>query len=415
VSPSAILLSMPTVLDGIQVVELTEALAGPYCSMLLGDMGAEVIKVERPCVGDQSRTWGPPFIGKESAYFLATNRNKRSLTLNYDHPAGAEILQKLLARADVFICNQPSLASLQKRGIDPSTLRSTHPRLIYCSISGYGLTGPHAGQAGYDIVAQAEAGVMSFTGEPAGAPVRFPIAIADMTTGMYAAMGILAALYARERSGRGDFLEVALFDSQITWLANIGSNFLNAGVSPSRWGNAHPSIVPYQVFHGSDGRAFVLAVGTQPLWRRLLRVLGLEEQLGTDARFRTNADRIEHRDVLIPILQERLAKAPTAVWIEAFARADIPAAAVQTVGEALNSPQARCRSLIVELEHPALRKVRSIANPIRLEMQPMVYRLPPPVLGEHNRQILEELKLPEDELEAALKTACVITPTNSGS
>ena len=260
-------------LDGIQVVELTEALAGPYCAMMLGDFGAQVIKVERPGVGDQSRTWGPPFIGTESAYFLATNRNKRSITLNYNDPTGAEVLHRLLAKADVFICNQPSLASLQRRGIDPATLRAKHPRLIYCAISGYGHTGPRAGQPGYDILAQAEAGVMSFTGDADGAPMRFPVAIADMTTGMYAAMGILAALYARERTGKGDFLDLALFDSQLTWLINIGSNFLNAGESPSRWGNAHGSIVPYQLFQGDDGRSFVLAVGTNALWQRLLQVL----------------------------------------------------------------------------------------------------------------------------------------------
>jgi crotonobetainyl-CoA:carnitine CoA-transferase CaiB-like acyl-CoA transferase len=397
---------MSMLLDGIQVVELTEALAGPYCAMMLGDFGAEVIKVERPGVGDQSRTWGPPFIGTESAYFLATNRNKRSVTLNYDHPVGADILHRLLAKADVFICNQPSLASLQRRGIDPATLRAKHPRLIYCAISGYGLTGARAGQPGYDILAQAEAGVMSFTGEPDGAPMRFPIAIADMTTGMYAAMGILAALYARERSGKGDFLDLALFDSQLTWLANIGSNFLNAGVSPSRWGNAHPSIVPYQLFQGSDARPFVVAVGTQPLWRRLVQLLDLEKELGEDSRFATNAARIQHRHLLIPLLQQHFGALPTATWMSRLLAADIPAAPIQTVGEALNDPQTISRALIVELEHPTLKTVRSIANPIRFEGQPILYRLPPPLLGEHNRQILRELQFPDSDVEVALQTAC---------
>ncbi|HKE09227.1 MAG TPA: CaiB/BaiF CoA-transferase family protein, partial [Candidatus Acidoferrum sp.] len=253
---------MSMVLDGIRIVEITEALAGPYCGMLLGDLGGDVVKVERNAGGDQSRGWGPPFVGTESAYYLATNRNKRSITLNYDHPLGSEILQRLLATTDVFICNQPSMNSLQRRGLDSQTLRSKHPRLIYCSISGYGFTGPKAEQPGYDILAQAEAGVMSFTGEPDGGPMRFPIAIADMTTGMYAAMGILGALFARERSGRGDYLDMALFDSQLSWLANVGSSYLNAGVSPKRWGNAHPNIVPYQIFQGSDARHFVVGVGT---------------------------------------------------------------------------------------------------------------------------------------------------------
>lgn len=393
-------------LDGVRVVELTEALAGPYCAMLLGDLGADVIKVERPGVGDHSRTWGPPFVGPVSAYFLATNRNKRSITLNYDHPTGSEILHRLIAQADVFICNQPSLASLERRGIDPATLRARHPRLIYCAISGYGFTGPKAGQPGYDILAQAEAGVMSFTGEPGGGPLRFPIAIADVTTGIYASLGILAALFARERTGKGDFLDLALFDSQLTWLANVGSSYLNSGVSPQRWGNAHPNIVPYQLFRGSDAKYFVLAVGTQPQWQRLLRVLELEELLAADARFATNADRIHNREALIPVLQQRFEQQPTAAWVESLTRADIPAAPIQTVSEALKDPQTLSRGLVVEIEHPTLQTLRSIANPIRATAQPIAYRHPPPTLGEHNREILEELGLSASELESSLQDAC---------
>ena len=397
---------MASLLDGIRVVELTEALAGPYCAMMLGDFGADVIKVERPGVGDQSRTWGPPFVATESAYFLATNRNKRSITLDYDQPQGGEILRRLLARADIFVCNQPSMTSLKRRGIDPEALRSRHPRLIYCAITGYGFTGPKAGQPGYDILAQAEAGVMSFTGEPGGDPVRFPIAIADMTTGMYAAMGILAALYARERTGQGDFLDMALFDSQLTWLANIGSSYLNAGVSPRRWGNAHPNIVPYQMFRGGDGQHFVVAVGTQGLWQRLLQVLDMEAALGGDARFSSNAARIEHREELISMLQRRFDAASSREWLRKLASAGIPAAAMQTVGEALNDPQTLARGLVVEIEHPLLTKARSIANPVRLAEHQVLYRLPPPLLGEHNRQILGELSLSDSELESALCTAC---------
>ena len=397
---------MASLLDGIRVVELSEALAGPYCAMILGDFGADVIKVERPGVGDQSRTWGPPFVATESAYFLATNRNKRSITLDYDQPQGGEILRRLLARADIFVCNQPSMTSLKRRGIDPEALRSRHPRLIYCAITGYGFTGPKAGQPGYDILAQAEAGVMSFTGEPGGDPVRFPIAIADITTGMYAAMGILAALYARERTGQGDFLDMALFDSQLTWLANIGSSYLNAGVSPRRWGNAHPNIVPYQMFRGGDGHHFVVAVGTQGLWQRLLQVLDMEGALGADARFSSNAARIEHREELISMLQRRFDAASSREWLRKLASADIPAAAMQTVGEALHDPQTLARGLVVEIEHPLLTKARSIANPVRLAEHQVLYRLPPPLLGEHNRQVLGELSLSDSELESALCTAC---------
>jgi crotonobetainyl-CoA:carnitine CoA-transferase CaiB-like acyl-CoA transferase len=396
---------MSMVLDGIRVVELAEALAGPYGAMLLGDLGADVIKVERTAGGDQSRGWGPPFVGTESAYYLATNRNKRSITLNYDHPLGVEILQRLLSAADVFICNQPSKVSLQRRGIDPETLRMKNPRLIYCSISGYGFSGPKAEQPGYDILAQAEAGVMSFTGEPGGGPMRFPIAIADMTTGMYSAMGILGALFARERTGKGDYLDMALFDSQLTWLANVGSSYLNAGVSPTRWGNAHPNIVPYQLFRGSDRRYFVVGVGTQEQWRRLVGILGAEG-LGNDVRFANNAARNQNREQLIPILQKDFDSLPSGEWLAKLKDADIPAAPIQSVGEALGDSQTLARGLVVELVHPTLQSARSIANPIRYREQPIVYRLPPPLLGEHSRSILRDLGYSENDAAAALEVAC---------
>ena len=388
---------METVLASIRVVEMTEALAGPYCAMLLGDFGAEVIKVERPGAGDQSRTWGPPFVGGESAYYLAANRNKRSITLNYDHPRGTEALQKLLASADVFICNQPSLASLQRRGIDPDSLGAKFPRLIYCSITGYGFTGPKAGMPGYDILAQAEAGVMSFTGEPGGGPMRYPIAIADMTCGMYAAMGILAALFAREKSGRGQFIDMALFDSQLTWLANAGSSYLNAGVSPERWGNAHPNIVPYEAYRGSDEKYFVIGVGTDALWKRFVQVMNLQDDIGEDERFTTNALRIKNREILVPLLQNIFRQEPAARWLEKFAEAEVPAGPINTVAEAIEDKQTRARGLIVQLEHPSIGTAKSIANPIRFSATPVSYRLPPPLLGEHTGEILLSLGYSADD------------------
>ena len=392
---------MLPVLDGLRVLELTEALAGPYCAMLLGDLGAEVIKIERPGVGDQSRAWGPPFVGSESAYFLATNRNKRSLTLNYNDVAGLDILHRLIATADVVIFNNPSLASLARRDIDPETLGGKYPRLVYCAITGYGFNGPKAGLPGYDIIAQAEAGVWSFTGNPDTEPVRYPVAIADITCGVYATIGILAALFVRERTGRGQFLDTALFDSQLTWLANIGSNYLNAKQPPQRWGNAHPSIVPYQVFRGGDSRHFVIAIGTEALWARFTRVLGAEETLGRDPRFTTNALRIEHRGELIPVVQQLLDHRPAGDWLVRLAQAQIPAAAIQTVGEALTDPQTLARGLIVEIDHPAIGVARSIANPVRLSATPPLYRLPPPTLGEHTTAILRELGCSPEEIAAA--------------
>ncbi len=394
---------MDTILNATRVVELTEALAGPYCAMLLGDFGADVIKVERPGVGDQSRTWGPPFVSGESAYYLATNRNKRSLTLNYDSPCGEEALQKLLSTADVFISNQPSIASLKKRGIDPGSLCAKNPRLIYCSITGYGFTGPKAGKPGYDILAQAEAGVMSFTGEPAGGPMRYPIAIADMTCGMYAAMGILAALFAREKTGCGQFIDMALFDSQLTWLANAGSSYLNAGASPQRWGNAHPNIVPYEVFRASDNRYFVVGVGTNALWKKFVLVMGMQDKIGNDARYRTNADRIKNRESLLPLLRNIFQRETAATWLEKFATAEIPAAPINTVVEAVRDVQTSARNLIVQLDHPAMGTAKSIANPIRLSDTPVSYRLPPPLLGEHTVEILRSLGYSDDDVRAMAK------------
>jgi crotonobetainyl-CoA:carnitine CoA-transferase CaiB-like acyl-CoA transferase len=389
------------ILDSIRVVELTEALAGPYCAMMLGDFGADVIKVERRLTGDQSRTWGPPFLGSESAYFLAVNRNKRSLALDYDQPQGREVLDRLLATADVFLINQRNAASLARRGLDAQTICARFPRLIYCAISGYGLTGPRAGMPGYDIIAQAQAGIMSFTGEPEGEPVRYPVAIADISCGLYSALGIMAALLAREKTGKGQALDMALFDSQLTLLVNAGSNYLNAGVSPERWGNAHPSIVPYQVFRGGDGRHFVAAIGTNALWLRLLRVVGELETLGVDPRFATNALRTQHRDVLVPILSTIFQTAPAGEWLARLAAEDIPASVIQTVGEAVHDPQAIARGLIVEIEHPTLDAVRSIANPVRLSGTPVIYRLPPPLLGEHTAAILEALGYTPEQIAAA--------------
>jgi crotonobetainyl-CoA:carnitine CoA-transferase CaiB-like acyl-CoA transferase len=385
-------------LDGVRVVEWTEALAGPYCAMLLGDLGADVIKVERPGTGDQSRGWGPPFAGPESAYFLSANRNKRSLTLNLNHPRGVGIMRDLVAHADVFVHNQPRRESLLKRGLDYENASAANPRLICCAISGYGWTGPKAGLPGYDILAQGEAGIMSITGEPGDKPMRYPIAIADVSCGIYATMGILAALLVRERVGKGQFLDLSLLDSQLAWLVNIGSAYLNAQESPKRFGNAHPSIVPYQLFQASDDRYLMVAVGTEALWGRFCRVLGIEETIGRDPHYADNRLRIENRAELIPSLERIFRVRPIQDWLVRFREAEIPAGPVNTVDEALRDPQIFARHAIVEIEHPLIGLARSIANPIKMSATPIRYRYPPPLLGEHNAVILGEFGLPPDEI-----------------
>jgi len=378
------------VLSDVRVIDLTQALAGPYCTLLLGDLGADVIKVEQPGKGDQSRGWGPPYLSGESAYFLSVNRNKRGVTLNLRQPEAQAILHKLVAGSDVFIVNQPRLSSLQKLAIDDATLHALNPRLVYCSITGYGMTGPYAGRPGYDVVIQGEAGLMSLTGEIDGGPMRYPIPIADVTTGIYSALAILAALLVRERTGRGQFIDNTLLESQMAWLTNVGGNYFATGQRPARLGNAHPSIVPYQPFKARD-KHIIVGVATQALWQRFCQALGVQDTLMDDPRFATNTDRLLHRDELNPLLADILAVHDADHWLALFREADIPCGAINFVDEILNDPQVRARGVIVELEHPAAGLVRSIANPVHLSETPVSYRLPPPMLGQHNAAVLAEL------------------------
>lgn len=378
------------VLTGVQVIDLTQALAGPYCTMLLGDLDADVVKVEQPGQGDQSRGWGPPYLNGESAYFLSVNRNKRGVTLNLREPEAQAILHRLVAGADVFIVNQPRLSSLQKLGADYETLRALNSRLVYCSITGYGMTGPYAGRPGYDVVIQGEAGLMSITGEIDGGPARYPIPIADVTTGIYSALAIVAALLARERTGRGQFIDNSLLESQVAWLTNVGGNYFATGQRPPRLGNAHPSIAPYQPFKARD-KHIIVGVATERLWERFCQALGVQDTIWTDPRFATNADRLSHRNELIPQLDGIIATQDADHWLDLFRQAGIPCGPINLVDEILDDPQVRARGVIVELEHPAAGLVRSIANPVHLSETPVSYRLPPPVLGQHNAEVLAGL------------------------
>jgi len=377
-------------LEDIRVIDLTQALAGPYCTMLLGDLGTDVIKVEPPGQGDMSRGWGPPFIEGESAYFLSVNRNKRGLTVNFKSSEGQRILHQLAEKADVFVVNIPRMDSLQRGGIDPDTLRATNPRLIYCAISGYGFTGPKAERGGYDVVAQGEAGLMSLTGEPEGGPIRFPTPMADISAGIYATIGILSALLARERTGQGQFVDVALLDSQVTWLANVGGSYFTTGQRPPRLGNVHPTITPYQPIRARD-KYVIVGVGTERLWHRFCALLGIEDTIMVDPRFATNAQRNVHRAELIPLLQEILEKEKADYWLEQFLAEGIPSGPINFPDETLADSQLLARGMIVELEHPLAGLVRSIGNPVHLSETPITYRLPPPLLGEHNGEVLSAL------------------------
>jgi crotonobetainyl-CoA:carnitine CoA-transferase CaiB-like acyl-CoA transferase len=373
---------------------MAEALAGPFCSMLLGDLGADVIKVERPGVGDQSRGWGPPFLEGESAYYLSVNRNKRSIELDIKSPADLDVLHALIGRADVFVTNIPRIASLERAGIDPSSARARTPRLVYAAISGYGHSGPKAGRPGYDLIAQGEAGSMALTGEPGDGPLRFPTPMADISAGIYAAIGILSALYARDRDGgssRGQFIDVSLIDSQVTWLANVAGAWFATGERPARMGNLHPSITPYQPMKTRD-KVIIVAVGTERLWRRFCAVLEIESSVMEDPRFATNRLRNRHRSELAAHLESILASRSGDEWVEELVAAGVPAGPVNFPDEILRDEHLRERRMIVELDHPLIGMVRSIGCPVHLSEAPPVYRRHPPRLGEHNEEIRAELE-----------------------
>ncbi len=378
-------------LEGIRVIDVTEALAGPYCTMLLGDLGADVLKIERPGTGDMSRGWAPPRVGTESAYFLSVNRNKRSMTLDLKQPEAQAILHRLVADADVFVSNQPSLDSLRKLRADPDTLRGLNPRLIYCAISGFGMTGPDAGQGGFDVVAQARSGLMALTGEPGTGPMRYPIPLSDATCGVYSVIGILSALLVRGQTGQGQFVDSALLDGQVAWLTHVAGAYFATGQRPQKIGNAHATIVPYQPFRARDRRYVIVAVGSERLWQRFCQALDIKETIGKDPRFTTNADRLKHREVLITRLEQVFATQDAGWWLEKLRATDIPCGPINEVDEALTDPQIIARDMIVEQTHSTVGPVRSVGNPVHLSETPVSYRLPPPTLGQHTAEVLAAL------------------------
>jgi formyl-CoA transferase len=375
-------------LVGVRVLDLTRVLAGPYCTMLLADMGADVIKVEEPGRGDDTRQWGPPFTESGmSAYFISANRNKRSLTLNIKSKQGLAILKALIKKADVLVENfKPG--TLQKLGLGYPELKKLRKSLIYCTISGYGYSGPDSEKPGYDFIAQARGGLMSITGEADGEPVRVGLAIADLLSGMYACNAITAALFARQRQKTGQRIDISLFDAQVGTLSYVASNFLISGKPPRRYGNGHPNIVPYQSFKGSDGY-FAFASGNDLQWTKFVKAVG-KPKWATDPRYATNPKRVENRDDLIPQLATLFATKTVAEWLAICEQAGVPAGPINTVDKVFADPQVLARQMVMDGKLGTGESIQMLASPIKVPSSPMQLRLPPPALGEHTDEVLKK-------------------------
>ena len=392
-------------LEGITVLDLTRVLSGPYCTMQLGDMGARVIKVEQPDRGDDTRGWGPPFIGGESAYFLSINRNKESLTLDLKHARSREVVDALLARADVLVENfRPG--TMERLGLGYEQIASRFPRLVYCSISGFGQTGPRREEAGYDAVVQAEGGLMSITGAADGPAYRLGVAISDIVSGMFAVQGIAFALLARERTNKGQQVDIGMLEATAALLTYQAGIYFATGSTPGRMGNRHPTIVPYETFEAADGE-FVIAVGNDEQWKRFCGVMGAKD-LAADERFATNRGRVSHYTTLRPMLTERLRTRNRADWVSALRAAGVPCGSVRDIGEVLSDPHLDARNMIQALEHAAAGAIKVLGVPIKLSATPGEVRTPPPSLGEHTERILKEDLGLDDGTVASLRTARVV-------
>jgi formyl-CoA transferase len=376
-------------LEGIRVVDLTRILAGPFCTMMLGDLGADVIKIERPEAGDDTRQWGPPFTeGGESAYFVSVNRNKRSLTLNLKSAEGQQLLKKLIQQSDVLVENFKT-GTLAGWGLDYDTLQALRPGLIYCTITGYGYTGPYKARPGYDFMVQAMGGFMSVTGPVDGEPTRAGVAIADITTGILASNAILAALFARQRTGAGQRIDMSLLDSQVAMMSYVASNYLVSGEPPQRYGNAHPNIVPYESFKAGDGY-FAFATGNDNQWRNFCQAVGHPEW-AEDERFATNAARLENRRTLVAMLNDLFGTRDAAEWMALCQEIGIPTAPINNLDQVFADPQVQARNMRVDVEHPAAGTLPLVASPLKITTAPPQVRTPPPLLGQHTDEILETL------------------------
>jgi crotonobetainyl-CoA:carnitine CoA-transferase CaiB-like acyl-CoA transferase len=407
---------MSGALSHIRVLDLSRVLAGPWCGQILGDLGADVIKVERPGAGDDTRHWGPPYIkdaegndSREAAYFQSANRNKQSLTLDFTQPEGQRLVRELVAQCDVLLENF-KVGGLAAYGLDYESLKAINPRLIYCSITGFGQTGPYAKRAGYDFMIQGLGGLMSLTGRPEGeegaGPVKVGVALTDILTGLYATVGVLAALNQREQSDIGQHIDVALLDVQVACLANQAMNYLATGVSPKRLGNAHPNIVPYQDFPSADGN-FILAVGNDGQFRKFCEVAGIAG-LADDPRYATNKARVANRAELIPQLRQATVFKTTAQWVELLEQAGVPCGPINDLQQVFADPQVLARGLRLDLPNGLGSDTPQVASPLRLSATPVAYRSAPPLLGEHTDALLQRLLGVSEEAIAELRTAGVI-------
>ena len=397
----------PGALQGVRVLDLSRVLAGPWCTQTLADLGADVVKVERPGSGDDTRGWGPPFLKDsagndtaEAAYYLGANRNKRSITVDLAHPEGQALLRRLAAQCDVVVENF-KVGDMARYGLDAATLRALNPRLVYCSITGFGQTGPYRDRAGYDYAIQGIGGLMSVTGErddlPGGGPQKVGVAVADLFTGLYATIGILAALRHRDATGEGQVLDMALLDTQVAMLANLGANYLVTKKAPARAGNAHQNIVPYQVFEVADGH-LILAVGNDGQFQKFCAVAGCPA-LASDPRFIKNADRVRHRAALVPLLEPVLRQRAKADWLAALEAAKVPCGPINHLGEVFADPQVQAREMVTHWPHPLAGEIELVASPIKLSATPVARHRPPPLLGQHTDEVLAEFGLSPAECQ----------------
>jgi succinate--hydroxymethylglutarate CoA-transferase len=385
----------PGALDGIRVIDLTRVLAGPFCAMMLGDMGADVVKVEQPGRGDDTRAWGPPFVGEESAYYLGANRNKRGMTLNLKEPSAREVLAELLRDADVVIDNF-KLGTMAKFGFDDAWYEENAPQIVRASILGYGSTGPRAGLPGYDFLLQAESGLMSITGEADGDPMKLGVAIVDLCTGMYALSSILAALQARHRTGKGQYVEVSLYDTGISLLANVAANYLASGNPAGRYGNGHPNIVPYNAYPTHDGM-IALSVGNDGQFQTFCNAVG-QDAWADDARFSRNRDRVENRDACDAMISDLLRSDDTAAWLDKLQSAGVSCAPINTVDQALTADHTIARELVTKAVHSVEGEIDLPGIPFKLMGTPATIRRAPPTLGEHTEDVLREIGKSDDDI-----------------